>query len=394
MEPLLTRVRAVVPGSRQPVAGALVLVNDASGALLSAVRTDPQGIVNVDMPVGGSISTVSETQRRLATAFQPEPGRPLEMEVGLPEFVSRPVRSPMTLTITVSALPANASSYWSVDWGCASRSTSETTLILDDFDPCGHDQFDLLAFATRDGELVGWAGSFDRTFVAGGSITLTMQPTDPNVRSHELHVEGIPPGSPRLDFDVVAYRKGRSIGHDFDQIIGSPNTDETLRVRLPLAGFERFVASGRLQLSTSPFYLESYFVRTGGSVSLTREWYPLMDVAAFEPVVDVDDDDANRPQVSWALREDGALGDVVWAELWWGEAQKYVSWRALLPPARSLVVKLPEFPEELAELRPAGIRPQGGVVHYDVAETVGYQATLERQTEDALWRNADYSSLQ
>lgn len=406
--PILTNVRVLGLEDLQPVQGAWVLVSDSTGALLSSTETDSAGSVTVEVPTGAGVSaaliknvlsdgkfvTISELQ----TIFPPEAGTTIQLIVSDPSDSGAPVAPPvMSFTLTLPELPAGATR-WKLQLGNRSVTTQSSTWTTEISVDGSETTFDVYAFAVTDAfDLVAWASHLDEDFVPGGTVSVSLLPTDANMARSQLHVGGIPPGSELVTFSMTGFRDGRDRGPSLFVNLSAPSTDETLAVGFPAVGLVRFETRGSLQFSSKPLRSGAAFVRTGAEVLAESNWLPFEDLATFDPTASVDTSDLKRFRMSWTLREQGPLGDVVVANLTWGEQPSLKDWKVLLPPTRELAVRLPELPDELDELRPqSGETPAFRVTHFDLAETVGYMETLERYSVFDIISshgNVNYSEL-
>ena len=361
-----------------------VLVSDAAGDPVLHTRTGADGTVEVPVVEGGLVmvlSTVVTIDRDSQLFYQ----RQLVSHPSTPDGftpwlrvaeTAPPEREDMTVRVTLQDgcdLPSGAASFRMM-LSCGGDVTGllDVRLVHPWYDGCdGETGFDVTVYALDEDDYpVGHTRFVDQVFVAGTTRDYQACPDATDFDELILIADGVPEGS-RVETSVTG--DGRSPRRYFRHpgVAVAPADGRIITARrLPADAHEVFgwrIDAYDLQDDDAAF--DSYLSWNDGGLDTLPDYvvHAVGDHATVTELSQPDYVQAARPRVSWALTDEGALGDVHYVStVWWREAE-YAEWVHVGPPAREGTVRLPVLPDALEEYRPG------------VDITVGYTAL------DSLW---------
>lgn len=395
-----------------PVLGAIVLVNDVSGALRSVHRTDASGKTAVSLRDASTLSivTISYTERNGAVKILPEmrtfqqiDGAQFVHVVKGAEPPSRRLPVPMTVTVKGILHPEDEGKRVWVYFACGENSPLVLTSDTDysgtvDVIPCGDDDtIDVYAHVTDDDYLptrYGWA--WDVPFEQGGIGETTISVTNEVMMETRLSVTGVPPEAERLHLLQRVFGDSWTNVVDFSSDVDGPGSSEMLNIPVPIQPFRHvnFRSEAILQLDSDGRFLEARLVHHGAAPPSELTWNVSADLALpTELVRELDFSDSKHPRVSWSLSDEGKLGDYVEATALMVVEDPDVNlyWSVYGEPQRHGQAVFPELPDELKFLRPVASNEARArfLGHYDDG-LGGYSRFLENDEGGSLRKSTSF----
>ncbi len=352
---------SVVSNGGLPLASIDVFTNDASGVLLATYTTDASGQVQVDVPVGGSVTVVRHTpptpptttdSYELHTALELAQGGHFQASVYSP--LDEPVRDDMHITATVASSPVGTDSYRMFVGNCSTGSM-DTTIDTDVHEYCGYDTtYDLIIYA-RDAadNKIGFATVLDATYLGNQTVLHTIDATHVTFVDLVLDATNIPSDATSAQVHAAGTRAGRStrMTWDFDSV-NAPQTSEQHIVRMPQGPLSSYLLQYSVGLPDVGNMSRSRFYELSDLASWPTAHEVDMGQVADVAVVNLPDfTTVTRPVLGWTL-DTGPVGQVVESFGSFRKTGSSAGWAFYGSAQATGLVQLPELPSFLPDCVP------------------------------------------
>jgi hypothetical protein len=381
MPPISTACTVVVVDSQNnAVPAEPVVVNDASGAVVSAAESGPGGSVGVMIPPGGSVTVFDSYQLTftIAAAVAPPDGSTFRVTAPRPAPPPPPPPTPTHFHVTATQAPVSATSIRfltscetnavpaigaaqpvvTIDGGCAVGALSDTiwALALD-----------------ASGTPVAWGSAINLTS-PGMTVDLDVAVKQTAFSAMDDQMTAIPAGA-TAQIAVGAWTSSGEIGNA-PQVAADP------------AGMSAFaddyLAPGMFADHFS--VIESITLgnlMAASSVTRNRTYSTLPAAPAFAanamPLVSanaLDISDPTHPSATWSVGA-GPLGDAARVETSWTGGTSTTWYMVYLPSSTPTAFRLPDMPDAEASFRPtATSAPSAWEIDYVDYETTSKYADV------------------
>ena len=351
--PLIETVRTLDSVSKMPFPGVTVLVHDADGHIVDQPVTDANGEVEVQVPDGGGITTLSTTAvgRPAVTTHHvvtvnaiPDGGL-----VTLPYFDPPPpgpvvTHDPMIyIGVHVSGVPANAA-HWYARASCGDLITSAGTSTVNTqlgYVGCpDRDDFEVIVWAeSLSGTLLGAGKSATYPFTAGSGFGVNVAVAATNSQPYQSRIDGTPSDAVSAIMSFVGRdAAGNSAGMSFTQ---APPLDpvEWKPGALPASYFDSWTMQASLSFGATQ---GSY--RSANAAAVVTPF--LFDAAAVQRqhVPDEDVSEEGHLLLAWNVDPGNSASASVITDVW-GSPTERTQWMAITAPGAGHV-RFPDLPSE------------------------------------------------
>lgn len=341
----------VVDQHDAPRAGIDVVVNDATGAILTTGITGASGDALVTVPEGGSVSVFYSVDLSffVDSVLDAPAGGLVRFATQAKEAPPPPPPASTTYKIVAQGQPAGTAS-WKFQSTCDGASTTSSYAILSNA-ACPEG-------ATEDFLVVALAS--DQTPLAWGA--LANQPTSPGALL-DLVVSVTETSFVTVDAQVVNVPSIASYGW----LLVRPNPADTIGVAVSTsttAPFPTFEVSGSVPVGLNPSYdvieYVSWSVGESTGEVMRRRIYDAVPAAstfdaaqlALVSALPADLSDPVHPAIGWT-HGGGALGDSGLLTAYWSAGAANVSYRAQFAPEHLSPIRIPDIPVALSAYAPS-----------------------------------------
>lgn len=339
-------VSLVVYDDGSPVEGQDVLFHDASGALVTATRTDAAGVATATVSAGGSVTLVTIEgggAYTLHTHYGVQPGDSLQF--GNPDD---PYAAVGDVAVQMPGVFPGAADY-SVSDGCNSNDSADPNGVESGTATrlCSKgDRVSLVATAfDAAGDPIAYSAVRDVPLSALGA-PIAMPTWDPTTRSVTFSVTNLPQVAGYLDLKTESGSGGNTFAYDEDGTDVPTGEPVLLGVSRPAA------------LDELAHFPCIYFDTGGATGYYIRETLPDADVtipvdfaAALPELAAVTvDSSGGRAEVGMLAAGSMVSADVGLVRLRWTGGGNQVEWNLAFPPDQTELTT-PELPDLFAQLR-------------------------------------------
>lgn len=357
--PVLETV-VVTNGEGSIIANADVFSSSADGSLFATAKTDATGTASIDVPPGGSVSSIltrvdpggNGTALKLHILYSIA-----EVEQGSTvQLVSFKLQAPPTpptmadITLTLASVPSGTASV-KVFMPCAAPAEyPESTIVVKDYAACpGESTYDVVALALNAaGVTLGSAFVLEKAFTAGQTASHTLSFSSAAVQT-TASIEGLPTNADYALLSLSGWRPQRpSLRLSVEQGHTEPpdtsvSSDLMLPGGLPLA----FAIREEVQWHEGDLTFSAIRNTPTSTLPAASTWSLPSSLAAVSGVGAPDLSDIARPKFAWQLSD----GDVGACAVLSAQAKRsdneIMMWVAVTKAAKDGNWQIPELPRAM-----------------------------------------------
>lgn len=372
----LTHAILVVDSAKTPVAGIPLLVNDKTGAFLFASVSDSLGRATLDIPQGGSVSSLSSSEAHfeVISFLDPPPSAPITLGVAAPAPPVSPPPVAMSKVKVILTLPPGATS-WSCRNACyANSGTAEYPVCTISNSACsGEPTQDILVLAYNGPTLLGWNAALAVPVKPSGTVELTLQVSQP-VAAVGVQITDIP-GDFVNEGATISAAASDTVKFPFEQWGYAPSSSLALGFVVPagLAGGYDITESAGALKDTSLVAVERrrHYANVPMLASFAANAIPRIYIHPLDLT------DPSRPMLTWSVGA-GFRGDYGTVALGWHEGGVTFGFKAYFPAGQNGNIRFPEVPAALGSFAPTATSEftLSSIAYEDVETIDGYAAAL------------------
>lgn len=355
----------VTDQSQQPIAGAAIVVNDATGVVTAVAMSGTDGRAPAVVPRGGSVaasSTVGLTFETVAV-FEPPDGATVNIVLSQVVPASPRLPDPTTYQDKVSQIPPAARELalytcaTAIDAMLGAPATPSVVFFTLTNEACPVDATSSVLTIASDasGTPLAWDAALDQPIAPGSLVDVSQVLRQTAFDTLAASITAIPSGAAQTSIDVSIDVSGvvaaqAPLAYDVRQVAAGSPPSYTAQFSTPSGLFSSYGVEEHVSFDAAS--AESYVLRQRTYAHLPATTTFAADAMALVSVAPLDITDPAHPRATWSVGA-GPQGDYTKVTLGWTSGTASHLYTAVFPSDQPPSFRLPDAPADLASYAPS-----------------------------------------